>query len=408
MKFNALCTKVLDTKMKIRFVLLILKIFLFNSHYCLEMDPLGYIAYCPCMGRFGNQADHFLGALAFAKGLNRTLVLPPWVEYRYGEYKSVQVPFDTYFKVESLQNYHKVLTMEQFMEKIAPYEWPPDRRVSFCYMSRGNTNSCNAKEGNPFGPFWDTFNIDFVASEFYGPLNYDINNKAVADQWQKKYPPSKWPTIAFTGSPASFPVTDENRRLHKYLQWSDKIKNQAHTFIKTKIPKGAFIGIHLRNGIDWVRACEHIPESPNLFSAAQCLGYRNELGVATNEMCLPSKELIIRQLKRTIKNINNSDGNASNHKTVVAVFVSSDSNHMLEDLRAALKRMNISVIKFDTPNPHLDLAILGEANHFIGNCISSFTAFVKRERDVKGFPSSFWGFPAEKGGSKKGVIRDEL
>lgn len=95
------------------------------------------------LGRFGNQADHFLGALGFANGLNRTLILPPWVEYRYGEPKSIQVPFDTYFKVEPLQKKFKVILMHDFMEKIAPYEWPPEKRISFCYMTRGKQEHFN-------------------------------------------------------------------------------------------------------------------------------------------------------------------------------------------------------------------------------------------------------------------------
>lgn len=80
-------------------------------------------------------------------------------------------------------------------------------------------------------------------------------------------------------------------------------------------------------------------------------------------------------------------------KDVKYIFVASDNNHMIDDLTEALKRQEITIHKLNESNPHLDLAILGNSNHFIGNCISSFTAFAKRERDARGLPSTFWAFP---------------
>lgn len=369
---------------------------------CNNIDDSGYIMYCPCMGRFGNQADHFLGSLGFSKGLNRTLVLPAWVEYRYGQPRSIQVPFDTYFNVDKLSEFHKVITMEKFMKDVAPVIWPSDKRIAFCYTARGSTESesveksCSAKEGNPFGPFWDTYNIDFVGSEFYGPLHYDIHHSDMAKHWGQKYPPQTWPVLAFTGAPASFPVQLENRDLHKYLVWSENIQKQARHFIENKLPRGAFVGLHLRNGIDWVRACEHVNHSPSLFSAPQCLGYRNERGKATHEMCFPSKETIVKQVKRYLRKLTDK---------ATSIFVASDSNHMISELQDALKRQEVSVLRLEPSNPHVDLAILGQANLFIGNCISSFSAFVKRERDARGLPSAFWGFPAEKNSNSR---HDEL
>ena len=56
----------------------------------------------------------------------------------------------------------------------------------FCYGPRDGKGTCNAKDGNPFGPFWDTFNIDFDDSQFYKGMSIDTLVKGAPEQWNKK------------------------------------------------------------------------------------------------------------------------------------------------------------------------------------------------------------------------------
>ncbi|XP_068677899.1 GDP-fucose protein O-fucosyltransferase 1-like isoform X3 [Montipora foliosa] len=222
----------------------------------IKWDPRGYVFYCPCMGRFGNQAEHFLGAIAFAKALDRTLILPPWRTYK-------NIPFSDFFQVEPLRSYHQVILAEDFMKHLAPSHWPKGKRHGYCWLPPGSGAQCRMKDGNPFKPFWDELGVDFDEKIVYH-LGTRVQDPYERDKWKKEFPPSNHPVLAFRGAPASFPVEEQNRQVQVF---------------------------HLN---PWL--------------------------------------------------------------------------------------------------PQLDLAILGRADHFIGNCVSSFSSFVKRERDFNGKPSSFFAF----------------
>jgi len=355
-----------------------------------DIDPEGYIMFCPCMGRFGNQISEFLGAMSFAKALNRTLVLPHFIEYTPYTAGSVQIPFDAYFRYRAVTVYHKAITMDFFMGTVGRQVYPDGKRTVLCYGPRygqkeDTAKGCNAKEGNPFGPYWDHFGIDFDYSSFYGEkgLYYcGLDDTRMIKRWKEEYPADKFPVLAFTGTPASFPVKEEDVNNQRHILWSDTIWQKAEELVRTKL-ESPILAIHLRNGVDFTRACEHVNEGKegNFFGSAACLGYENQKGFLSKEICAPSRKTIIKQLREAVKK----------HK-INSIYISTDN----DDMESSIKK-NFPKLTVYSSGPHsdfkVDLCVMELANHWIGNCVSTFSSFVYRTRMLKKMDYGFWAFP---------------
>ncbi len=135
-----------------------------------------------------------------------------------------------------------------------------------------------------------------------------------------------------------------------------------------------------------MNACAHLEDEKNLkffthfMASPQCT---DDTDVKLSKsLCYPSTETVLDDLAKVLKQRLGGD--------VKHIYVATDQNPLVSEIK---KRFGDSVEKIvhnDPWLPVIDLAILARSEFFIGNCISSFTAFVKRERDLSQRPSAFW------------------
>uniref|UniRef100_A0A1I8FUU8 GDP-fucose protein O-fucosyltransferase 1 n=1 Tax=Macrostomum lignano TaxID=282301 RepID=A0A1I8FUU8_9PLAT len=245
------------------------------------------------------------------------------------------------------------------------------------------------KVGNPFGPFWDAFGVNFDRDEFYG--NTAGSSLGDSESWQRNYPSNRWPVLAFMGAPASFPAQPKHLGLHRHVAFNEEFLESLNLLMEANDLQRPILGVHLRNNVDFSRACgtllPQLPAGAGLFSSYQCFGPSSHLGQLSMKTCVPDDATILEDVNRLAKSLN-----------IRTVFVATDFDAKLSLMKKAAPEA-VKFVSTQTLGTDVfqDVGLLTLADAVLLNCASSLSAFVRRSRDAAGRPSNYLGLAGATG-----------
>jgi peptide-O-fucosyltransferase len=310
----------------------------------------GYLVYCPCHGQLGRQVESFLGTLALARALNRTLVLPPFLFNFTG---FAYVPFDTFFDLPALQAYHRVVPMLKWALEMAPDHWPEAARVGHCIhldpkhqvraahaalpltlaaLTRGacavpahvraarpgalvsvSHPLCACQGAHGARPrTWALRGILWVCGGGRGGLDLVLTAQQVGEdedtyvraRWRQVARPGRTPVLALETSPGAVPAAIHHRALQVHLPFAADWQSETRLYIEHNLPR-PYVAVHLRLGDDWAAHCASLDANVDAdLSAFQCIDPTHTApATSTRALCMPDISTLQQAVRRAVRRV---------------------------------------------------------------------------------------------------------
>ena len=192
-----------------------------------DSSTVSDLIFCPSMGRYGNQLDHYLSMIHFSRVVDRRLILPPLIVYAGSEIQLV--PFGSVFNLERLAELINIASpaeydMTQIDAIFCLERWMTPDSPFKCQNCEDKQIGC-ALNGSPSVPFWAQLNVTFVES-----FALDRYGQGVRMSHTDR---SFWSSIendivALPGSILPFPAPQSFNHIHSYLHFRCYFRPKFH------------------------------------------------------------------------------------------------------------------------------------------------------------------------------------